>query len=85
MIELSSGLVSALLSGKFVRDRENSPNNISFFMVPKIKPLSSGHAETAMILQFKSTQGKGWSDLDLKEEVKQGIVTPSSPNKFEHQ
>ena len=44
IIDLSPGLVSALLSGKFVRDREDSPNNFSFFMVPKMKPLSSGHA-----------------------------------------
>ena len=54
-------------------------------MVPKLKPLSSGFAAQAMILQLKATQGKGWSDSDLKEAVKQGIVTPASPNELQYQ
>jgi len=85
VIDISTGLVSALYTGKFIRDREDSPNNFSFFMVPKLKPLSSGHSTQAMILQLKATQGKGWSENDLKEAVKQGIVTPSSPHELQYQ
>jgi len=85
VVEISTGLVSALYTGKFIREREDSPSNFSFFMVPKLKPLSSGFAEQAMILQLKATQGKGWSDSDLKEAVKQGIVTPTSPNELQYQ
>jgi len=55
-------------------------------MVPKLKPLvSSGYAAHAMNLQLKATQKKGWSDSNLKEAVKQGIVTRSSPNELQHQ
>ena len=38
-----------------------------------------------MILQLKANQGKGWSDTDLREALKQGIVTPSDIHSFTHQ
>lgn len=83
--DLSSGLVSALYSGRFLRERSDSPSNFSFFLVPKLHPLSRGFGERAMMLQLKVTQGKGWSDHDMKEAIKQGVITPSCPNELQHQ
>lgn len=83
--DISTGFITALYTGKFLRERSDSPSNFSFFLVPKLKPLSSGFSEKAMILQLKTSQGKGWSDNDLKEAVKQGIITPTSQDEFRHQ
>jgi len=38
-----------------------------------------------MILQLKSSQGKGWSETDLKEALRQGVVTPTDIHTFGHQ
>ena len=84
-VSIESGLVTALYSGHFLRNREDSPSNFSFFLTPKKQPLSAGHFQPTMILQLKTTQGKGWSEMDMKETLKQGIVTPDSINSFTHQ
>lgn len=84
-VDISTGLVTALYTGKFTRERDDAPCNFSFFMVPKLKPLSSGFQEKATFLQLKATQGQGWETLDIKEAIKQGIITPSTISEFEHQ
>ena len=84
-VNIETGLVTALYSGHFVRDREDSPSNFSFFMTPKKQPLSSDRFKPTMILQLKATQGKGWSETDLKDALKQGIETPNDINSFGHQ
>ena len=38
-----------------------------------------------MILQIKVNQGQGWSETDLKEALKQGIITPMDIHSFSHQ
>ena len=84
-VSIESGLVTALYSGHFQRDREDSPGNFSFFLTPKKTPLSSSQFKPMMILQLKTSQGKGWSEMDMKEALKQGIVTPTDMNVFAHQ
>ena len=84
-VTIESGLVTALYSGHFQRDREDSPGNFSFFLTPKKTPLSSSQFKPMMILQLKTSQGKGWSEMDMKEALRQGIVTPPDINVFSHQ
>ena len=84
-IQLDTGLVAALHAGHFTRDRENSPSNFSFFLTPKKQPLSSNTFRPTMILQLKASQGKGWSELDLQNALKQGIIAPNDIHEFGHQ
>ena len=84
-VSIETGLVTALYSGHFIRDRDDSPSNFSFFMTPKKQPLSSDRFKPTMILQLKASQGKGWSETDLKEAIKQGIETPTDIHSFGHQ
>ena len=84
-VSIETGLVTALYSGHFLRDREDSPSNFSFFMTPKKMPLSANKLKPTMILQLKASQGKGWSETDLKEALKQGIVTPHDIHTLAHQ
>ena len=84
-VSIDTGLVTALYSGHFLRDREDSPSNFSFFMIPKKLPLSANKSKPTMILQLKASQGKGWSETDLKDALKQGIVTPADIHSFGHQ
>ena len=84
-VNIETGLVTALYSGHFIRDRDDSPSNFSFFMTPKKQPLSSDRFKPTMILQLKASQGKGWSETDLKDALKQGIETPNDIHCFGHQ
>lgn len=84
-VDISTGLVTALYTGNFVRERDDAPCNFSFFMVPKLKPLSSGFQNKTTFLQLKATQGLGWDNPDIKEAIKQGIVTPNIISEFKHQ
>ena len=47
--------------------------------------MGSNHLKPSIVLQLKAVQGKGWSDLDLKEALKQGIKTPCDITTFSHQ
>lgn len=84
-VDIKTGLVTALYTGHFTRERDDAPCNLSFFSVPKLKPLSAGFQEQTTFLQIKATQGTGWDSPDIKEAIKQGIVTPSNIHEFEHQ
>ena len=84
-VDIGSGLVTALFSGHFIRDREDSPSNFSFFLTPKKQPMTTDRLKSTMILQLKASQGKGWSYTDLKDALKQGIVTPNDMPTFNHQ
>ena len=84
-VHIETGLATALYAGHFVRDRDDSPSNFSFFLTPKKIPLSSDRFKPTMILQLKASQGKGWSETDLKDALKQGIATPSDIHSFSHQ
>ena len=84
-VHIDTGLIAALHAGHFLRDREDSPSNFSFFLTPKKQPLSSNIFRPTMVLQMKASQGKGWSDTDLKDALKQGIITPHDVHEFGHQ
>ena len=84
-VQIESGLVASLHAGHFLREREDSPSNFSFFLTPKKQPLSTNRFRPTMILQLKANQGKGWSDTDLKDALKQGIATPTDIHTFSHQ
>ena len=84
-VQLESGLVASLHAGHFLREREDSPSNFSFFLTPKKQPLATNRFRPTMILQLKANQGKGWSENDLKEALKQGIITPTDVHTFGHQ
>ena len=84
-VHIDTGLIAALHAGHFIRDREDSPSNFSFFLTPKKQPLSSNIFRPTMVLQLKASQGKGWSDTDLKEALKQGMVAPRDIHEFGHQ
>ena len=83
--DLQPGFTQALYDGHFTRDREDSPSNFSFFLCPRMQPLSSGDRKRSTILQIKNKQGKGWSDQDYADAVKQGISTPDDINVSNHQ
>ena len=84
-VQIDTGLITALFSGHFLRDREDSPSNFSFFLTPKKQPMAYDRFKPTMILQLKATNGKGWSETDLKDALKQGIVTPPDMTSFSHQ
>ena len=83
--DLQQGLVQALYDGHFLRDREDSPSNFSFFLCPRMQPLASGNRKRNTILQIKTKQGKGWSDEDYAKAVRQGMSTPGDINTMMHQ
>lgn len=74
-VQIETGLVAALHDGHFIRYREDSPSNFSLFLNPNKQLLSSRVLKLTMILQLKSTKGKGWSEINLKKSLKQGTVT----------
>ena len=84
-VDIDTGLVTALYAGQFLRDRDDSPSIFSFFLTPKKLPLSLNRLKPTMILQLKANQGKGWSETDLKDALKQGIETPQDIHSFGHQ
>ena len=83
-VHIDTGLIAALHAGHFLRDREDSPSNFSFFLTPPKKTISSNISKPNMVLQLKAFQGKGWSETDLKDVLKQGIITPSDIHEFGH-
>ena len=83
--DLQTGFTQALFDGHFLRDREDSPSNFSFFLCPRKNPLSSGNRKRNTILMIKTKQGKGWSEQDYDDAVKQGISTPDDINLANHQ
>lgn len=84
-VSIGTGLVTALHEGHFLLERENSPSNFSFFLTPKRQPLSSDKFRPTMILQLKASQGKGWSETDLKDALKQGIISSTDIHSFSYQ
>jgi hypothetical protein len=83
--EFQQGFIQAIYDGHFLRDREDSPSNFSFFLCPRMQPLSAGKRKETTILQIKNKQDKGWTEQDYDEAVKQGISTPSDINTANHQ
>ena len=84
-VHIDTGLIAALHAGYFLRYQEDSPSNFSFFLTPKKRLSSSNIFCPTMVLQLKASQGKGWSDTDLKDALKQGIVAPRDIHEFGHQ
>ena len=84
IVEIETGLVTALVNGQFLRDREDTPSNFSIFLVPKRKPLSSSSFKSGMLLRLKSLHSK-WDDKDMKDVVKQGVACPLSIEEMVHQ
>ena len=58
-VMIDTGLVTALHVGHFVRDRDDSPSNFSFFLTPKRHPMAFDKFKPTLILQLKARQGKG--------------------------
>lgn len=81
----AKGLITALHSSHFLRDGEDWPSNFSFFLTAKKTPLSLNLSKQSMTVQLKVNSGKGWSKTDLKDAIKQGIVTPTDIPNFSHQ
>ena len=84
IVEIETGLVTALVNWQFPRDREDTPSNFSIFLVSKRKPLSSSSFKSGMILQLKSLHSK-WDDKDMKDVFKQGVACPLSIEEMIHQ
>jgi len=83
--DFQQGFIQAIYDGHYLRDREDSPSNFSFFLCPRMQPLSAGNRKETTILQIKIKQGKGWTEKDYDAAVKQGISTPSDINTANHQ
>ena len=58
IVEIETGLVTALVNGQFLRDGEDTPSNFSIFLVPKRKLLSSSSFKSGMILSLESLHSK---------------------------
>ena len=84
IVEIETGLVTALVNGQFLRDREDTPSNFSIFLVSQRKPLSSSSFKSGMILRLKSLHAK-WDEKNMKDAVKQGVACPTSVNEMIHQ
>jgi len=85
MFDCQLGTVTALFSGLFMWDRDDTPSNFSFFSFPKIQPLSGNADKQAMVLHMKVSHGKGWSDTDAEEALKQGVKAPDTIESLGHQ
>ena len=83
--DFETGFLQAIHDGHYLRDREDSPSNFSFFLCPRMQPLSAGNRARSTILQIKNKQGKGWTEKDYDDAVKQGISTPGDINTMTHQ
>ena len=84
LVEVKTGTVTALHGGVFLRDRDDSPSNFTLMAFAKRKPLSPHPAKKCMTLRLKVSQGKGWSDHDIADALKQGIETPQSIEELGH-
>ena len=52
IVEIETCLVTILVNGQFLRDREDTPSNVSILLVPKKKPLSSSFFKSGIILRL---------------------------------
>ena len=83
-MEIEIGLVTTLVNGQFLRDREDTPSNFFIFLVPKKKPLSLNSFKSGIILCLNSLHSK-WDDKDMKNVVIQGVACPLSIEEMIHQ
>ena len=75
--KVNQGMSLALYAGLFLRDVDDLPGNFTIFLVPKQKPNACSSSLRSMMLQLKSKFGKGWSEQDFKQAIKQGVCTPN--------
>ena len=66
--DLQQGLVQALYDGHFLRDREDSSSNFSFFLCPRLQPLFSSNRVQNTILRLKKSKIKVGTKLTIKQQ-----------------
>jgi hypothetical protein len=74
--EVSSGVITSLYNGCFNWEHKDSPSNFSMFSFPEKKILSRNAMSDCIVLQLKEIGGKGLSNEDVKEALKQEVEIP---------
>ena len=85
LVELIVGMVTALQEGILLWYHEVIPRNLSFFSFARWKSLSFNTVRQAMVPHLKVTKGRGCSDEDIKESIKQGVEVPTDTESLKHQ
>ena len=77
-VEVSPGVITSIFNGGFTWSHEDSPSNFSVFSFPEKRIFAKNVMTDCIVLQLKELAGKGLSNDDVKEALKQGIEIPQS-------
>ena len=84
-IHIPAGLATAIWSGVVFWDRQDSPSNFSFFLVPAQSASMVSDTADTIALSLKSSDGRGGIDSeDIRRLTKQKVYIPVSINELEH-
>ena len=77
--KVGPGMSLALYAGSLLRDVDDLPGNFTIYLVPKRKPNACTSCSRLMMLQLKTKFGKGCSEQDFEQAIKQGCARQTMP------
>ena len=84
-IYIPAGLATAIHTGVLFWERQDTPSNFSFFLVPPQSSNMMSDTADSIALSLKSSDGRGGIDSDdIRRLTKQKIFIPTSINELEH-
>ena len=84
-IYIPAGMATAIHTGVLFWERQDTPSNFSFFLVPPQSSNMMSDTADSIALSLKSSDGRGGIDSDdIRRLTKQKIFIPFSINELEH-
>ena len=84
-IYVPTGLTTALHTGVLFWDRQDTPSNFSFFLVPPQSSNMMSNTVDSIALSLETSDGRGGIDSeDIRCLTKQNIYIPTTINELEH-
>jgi hypothetical protein len=77
-VEVPAGVITSIYNGGFQWSKDDTPSNFSVFSFPEPQVFAKRAIQDCIILQLKEISGKGLSNEDIKDALKQGIAIPDS-------
>lgn len=78
LVEVSAEVVTSIYNGGFTWALDDSPSIFSVFSFPEKRIFFRNAMTDCIVLQLKEVAGKGLSNDDIKEALKQGIGIPKT-------
>ena len=72
-VEVLPGVITSIFNGGFTWSHDDSPRNFSVFSFPEKRIFSKNAMTNCIVLQLKEIAGRGLSNNNVKEALKQGI------------